>query len=223
MWRARLHGRCAALALVLAACESESVVVGRGVGLAASGDAPPVHPGAAVGGAGAGAESESESAGGNAGAGGNAAASPEEGLSYRDEDFVEADTNRDPFRNFASLFVARPTRAESVQREVIMARTSIDEMRLIAIISGVANPSAMFVDRDGTGYTVHRGDYIGRAEVVQTGGEDAVPVALNWRVGRIRPDEVVLTREDPTAPNRPPLTRVVPLRGDEAASLQPGL
>jgi type IV pilus assembly protein PilP len=138
---------------------------------------------------------------------------------YRDADFVEADTNRDPFRSFAALFVARPGRTEVIQREVIMPRTPIEDMRLIAIISGVANPAAMLVDRDGTGYTVHRGDYIGRAEVVHSGGEDAVPITLNWRVDRIRPSEVVLTREDPTAPNRPPLTRVIPLHEEEAAGL----
>lgn len=134
-------------------------------------------------------------------------------LSFEDDDFVEAETNRDPFRSYAQMFVARPTR-EPVQREVVMPNTSIEEMRLIAIVSGLANPSAMLVDRDGTGYTVQRGDYLGRAEVVQTGGEAAVPITLNWRVDRIRPGEVVVTREDPTAPNRPPLTRVLPLHDD---------
>jgi type IV pilus assembly protein PilP len=112
------------------------------------------------------------------------------------------------------MFVARPTR-DPVQREVIMARTAIDEMRLIAIVSGVANPSAMLTDRDGIGHTVRRGDYLGRAEVVQTGGESELPITLNWRIDRIRPGEVVITREDPTAPNRPPLTRVLALHDDE--------
>jgi type IV pilus assembly protein PilP len=178
--------------LLLAACGDEEITVGRGLpreDTAAAGGTPPV------------AEVEP------------AAEPPDAGiapLSFRDEAFVEAETNRDPFRGFAQMFVARPTR-EPVQREVIMPRTSIDEMRLIAIVSGVANPSAMLVDRDSTGYTVRRGDYLGRPEVVQTGGEEAVPITLNWRVDRIRPGEVVLTRDDPTAPNRPPLTRVLPL------------
>lgn len=131
---------------------------------------------------------------------------------YRDEDFVEADTNRDPFRNFASLFVPRtnvgPTR---VQRRVVMDSTAVDEMRLIAIISGVANPSAMLLDRTGTGYTVHRGDYVGRVEYVSTGGADSVPISLNWRIERISPGEVVLSREDPASPNEVALTRVLPL------------
>jgi len=47
-----------------------------------------------------------------------------------------------------------------------------------------------------------------------------MPVTLNWRVDRIRPGSVVLTREDPTAPDKPPLTRVLPLHeGGEPASL----
>jgi type IV pilus assembly protein PilP len=175
--------------MTIAGCEEETITVGRGGARRA-----------------------------DAGAGATAAAAPSgpvTPLSYRDEDFVEAETNRDPFRSYAQAFVTRPTRTEIVQRDVIMRGTAIEEMRLIAIVSGVANPSAMLVDRDGTGYTVHRGDWLGRAEVVQTGGEDAVPITLNWRVDRIRSGEVVLTREDPTAPNRPPLTRVIPLHENE--------
>lgn len=131
---------------------------------------------------------------------------------YRDEDFVEAESNRDPFRNFASLFVPRtPTGPVRVQRRVLMDATSVDEMRLIAIISGVANPSAMLLDGQGTGHTVHRGDYVGRAEYVSTGGADSVPITLNWRVDRISPTEVVLSREDPGSANQVGLTRVLPL------------
>lgn len=189
----------------LAACEDEVIVAGRGLptaggdggaapGAPPSGDGTPLDPGQAL-------------------------EAPDAGivpLSYRDEDFVEADTNRDPFRPHLELFVTRTRTPQATQREVIMPRTSIEEMRLIAIVSGVANPSAMLVDTDGTGHTVRRGDYIGRPEVVQTGGEDAVPITLNWRVDRIRPGEVVLTREDPTAPNRPPLTRVLALHEIDA-------
>ncbi|MEM6961446.1 MAG: hypothetical protein AAF550_06875 [Myxococcota bacterium] len=131
-------------------------------------------------------------------------------LGYRDEHFVELDVqNRDPFRGYARVFKVRPS--GSVQRRVTMPSVAIDEMSLIAIVSGSDQPRAMLVDPQGVGHVVKRGEYIGRAEIVQTGGEDAMPVTLNWRVDRIRPAEVVLTRDDPTAPSRPPLTRVVPL------------
>lgn len=187
-------------ALLLAACEEEVIVAGRGL------PADPAAGGAPVAGTGTTEPAQVVEV--------DAGIAP---LVYRDEDFVEAETNRDPFRDFVQTFITRPSRAADVQREVVMSRTSIDEMRLIAIVSGVANPSAMLLDTDGTGHTVHRGDYLGRPEVVQTGGEDAVPITLNWRVDRIRPGEVVVTREDPTAPNRPPLTRVIALHEDEAA------
>lgn len=75
----------------------------------------------------------------------------------------------------------------------------------------------MLVDPLGVGHVVERGDYIGRPEVVQAGtGAEGMPVTLNWRVDRIRPNEVVLTREDPTAPDRTPLARVIPLHDETA-------
>jgi len=132
---------------------------------------------------------------------------------YGDQAFVEAETQRDPFRSFAEMFERRPV--EQPQRSVKMPTTGVDQMRLIAIISGVARPRAMLVDPSGVGHVVERGDYLGRAEVVQTGGAEGMPVTLNWRVDRIRPAEIVLSREDPTEPNRPPLTRVIPLRDEE--------
>lgn len=133
-------------------------------------------------------------------------------LRFRDEDFIESNVNRDPFRSFAKLFRVRPP--EAPQRTVIMPTVGVDEMNLIAIISGVANPRAMFNDRAGVGYVLERGDYVGRGETVQTGGEGGMSVLLNWRVDRIREGEVVLTRDDPTAPNRPPLTRVITLHDE---------
>lgn len=131
---------------------------------------------------------------------------------YRDSDFVESDRNRDPFRSYeAELRANLPVVA---QRSVVMPDTPIDAMRLIAIISGIAQPRAMLVDEKGVGYVTTRGDFVGKADVIQGGGTESLPVTLNWRVDRIRENEVVLSREDPSAPNRPPLTRVIPLRDE---------
>lgn len=134
-------------------------------------------------------------------------------LAYRDEDFVESENNRDPFRSYAKLFKMRAPVAP--QRTVIMPTTGIDEMRLVAIVSGTPRPRAMLVDTAGVGHVVERGDFVGRPEVVQAGGAESMPVTLNWRVDRIRPGEIVLTREDPTAPNRAPLTRLLPLHEED--------
>jgi type IV pilus assembly protein PilP len=134
---------------------------------------------------------------------------------YRDDDFVELDVvNRDPFRDFAASFVVRVDEGR-IQRRVLLGNVAVDELRLIAIVTGLSQPRAMVLDRSNVGWVIKRGDYIGRAEVVQTGGAEGLPVTLNWRVDRIRENEVVLTRDDPTAPDRPPLTRIIPLRQGE--------
>ena len=183
----------------LTACEGETITVGGTPGsTTAAPSAPtPSEPTAAE---------ESEAA---------AAAAPV-APTYRDEDFVEAATNRDPFRNYAQMFVpVVGGGAIPVQRQVRMDSTAIEEMRLIAIVSGVPNPSAMILDMAGTGHTVHRGDYVGRPDFVSTGGAESVPITLNWRIDRISPSEVVLTRDDPSAPNRMALTRVMPLHNEQ--------
>jgi type IV pilus assembly protein PilP len=127
----------------------------------------------------------------------------------RDADFVESDGNRDPFRNYAIELKGKI--AMAAQRTVLMPNTPLTAMRLIAIISGIDQPRAMIVDERGVGHVTTRGDFVGVADVVQTGGAENLPVALNWRVDRIREDEVVLAREDPTGPNRPVLIQVIPL------------
>ena len=45
----------------------------------------------------------------------------------------------------------------------------------------------------------------------------SVAMQLNWRVERIRENEIVLTQQDPADPNRAALTKIIPLR-DEVAS-----
>ena len=138
---------------------------------------------------------------------------------FADDDFVELDIqNRDPFRSYARAFKAQA--AAPAQRRVLLPSTSLDEMKLIAIVTGIATPRAMLTDTARVGHVIRAGDYIGRPEVVQSGGSEGMPVTLNWRVDRIRPGSVVLTREDPSAPDKPPLTRVMPLHeGGEVSQL----
>jgi type IV pilus assembly protein PilP len=155
-------------------------------------------------------------------AGASTAGSAQETASraLRDSDFVESEFNRDPFRNVS---VELKTRAPiTAQRTVVMPNTALSQMRIIAIITGIDQPRAMILDEKGVGHVTRRGDFVGRAEIVQTGGAENLPVALNWRIERIRENEVILAREDPTAPGRPPLTRVLPLHAaaeDASSSL----
>ena len=195
-----IHCRILFSLFILIGCD-DPVVVGRGAA-GGTGSVEPTLPTpevpAAVEGEQQHAESEPD------------AGAAEPALSYVDNDFVEVDvSNRDPFRGFATVFRQRVVSA--VQRRVIMSSVAVDDMRLIAIISGVTQPRAMLQDATGVGHVVKIGDYIGRAEVLQTGGADSMPVTLNWRIARIRSGEVILTRADPTNPENPPLTRSLPL------------
>jgi hypothetical protein len=156
--------------------------------------------------------------GGKKGKAGKSAAAAAEGerkfeaLVFRDEDFNESVRNRDPFKSYSTVFRARGP--EDSQRPVIMPTTSIEEMRLIAIVTGLARPKAMLVDPAGVGHVVERGDYLGRPKVIQAAG--SVSMTLNWRVDRIRDNEVVLTQQDPADPTRIALTKIIPLREEVA-------
>lgn len=138
------------------------------------------------------------------------------GLSFKDDDFVESERHRDPFRNSNAATRARePEVAAETQRAVIMADTPVEQMRLIAVISGLERPKAMLVDGRNVGYVVQRGDYIGRPKVFQATG--SVAMTLNWRVDRIRDDEIVLTQQDPSDPGRAPLSRIIGMHSEVAA------
>jgi hypothetical protein len=199
--RARRRGRYAVLiaALSLAACGDEEVVQttrGAGGGAAPAADKAGATPaaGAAAGAVAAGAPA--------------APAVPREPVAYKDEDFAESIANRDPFKIYTTQY--RADLPEGVQRRVYMPTTAVEEMRLIAIVTGVPKPKAMLLDPVGVGHVVERGDYVGRPKVIQASGN--VAMTLNWRVDRIRENEVVLTQEDATDPTRIAMTKIIPLR-----------
>jgi type IV pilus assembly protein PilP len=142
---------------------------------------------------------------------GSAAAAPEvKGVEYTENDFVESDHNRDPFRSF--LMQAPPTSKQvSNQRKIELADYSLDELKLVAIVMASDRSRAMFVDPTGKGTVVYKGTFICRPEIVHLGGSSGPEYELNWRVDRIREGDVVLLREDPAQPGIPPATRVIPL------------
>ena len=169
---------------VLAACGNDKVNTGSGL--------PPVPPPAAA------APIASASA---------KVAGPE----YSETDFVENDRNRDPFRTFISLFGEAQKKTFEAQRKVILSQYSLDELKLVAIVQGADYPRAMVVDPHSKGWVLKRGDFVGKAETVHTGGTNGTDYQVNWRVDRVRDGDIVLVREDPAQPNIPPATRVVPL------------
>ncbi len=129
---------------------------------------------------------------------------------HTENDFVESDRNRNPFRTFA-LQTQAVTRQALDQRKVEIPEYSIDELKLVAIVLGGDQPRAMFVDPSSKGTVVYKGTFICKPEIVHIGGSNGPEYPLNWRVDRIREGDVVLIREDPAQPSIPAATRVVVL------------
>jgi Tfp pilus assembly protein PilP len=77
---------------------------------------------------------------------------------FTDADFVKGDDNRDPFEYNLKIFVTNVV----VPKHCIAQRLSLDELKLIGIIAGVSNPTAMFRDPGGGSVRVRPNDLVGR-------------------------------------------------------------
>ncbi len=137
-------------------------------------------------------------------------------VEVQEHEFTENERSRDPFRSFAASFVEDSKAKVHSQREVILSQYALDELKLIGIVTRAEPAKAMLVDPTGKGYVIQRGNFVGRADVVQATGASGATYEINWRVDRIRSSDVVLIREDPSNPDVPSATRVIPLRPDEA-------
>lgn len=133
-------------------------------------------------------------------------------VEFGENDFVESDRNRDPFRSYAQLFVPEATkRVAQNQKSVVLGQYSIDELKLVAIVTGGDYPRAMVLDPGNKGWVIKKGDWVGRPEIVHTGGANGTDYQLHWRVDRVRDGDIVFSREDPAQPGIPPASRVVTL------------
>lgn len=137
---------------------------------------------------------------------------------FNPRDFDESELSRDPFRSFEAMFRAQAQRKVVVQREVLASKFSLDQLKMVGIVTGQGG-RVMMNDPGGFGWVMKVGDFVGRPEVVRTGGPSGAEVAVNWRLDRIRPNDAVFVREDPTRTDVPATTRVVALRTD--AELNP--
>lgn len=137
-------------------------------------------------------------------------------MEFAENDFAESDRNRDPFRTFASVIGAEVKKVAQSQREVILPQFSLDELKLVAIVTGGDYPRAMVVDPSGKGWVIKRGDWVGRPEVVHIGGANGSDYQLTWRVEKVRDGDIVFSREDPAQPGIPPASRVISLRPDDS-------
>jgi Tfp pilus assembly protein PilP len=102
----------------------------------------------------------------------------------REQDFVDNDeSNRDPFKSFLRLFVERSA-VKVRQVPAIFEKFTLEELTLIAVVSGDSRPRAMFRDPAGLGQTIKRGDYLSKAGA---------------RVTKILSDRVIVELSETTA------------------------
>lgn len=199
----------------------------------ACGDSPPTTSVRSAGGGTGRANNTANTPNGGASDGGAGDAAPSgpplHGRTLQDIDFTESDRSRDPFRSFARDWIPRNENATPLPTDNIkLATLSLDDLKVIAIVVGVASPYAMVVDADGTGTIIRRGDLVGRPDTIVSPGENGGPHQVPWRVARIVgsrisrdrnnnlveiPAEVVFERED-----RASLT---PTRIERSLSLAP--
>jgi len=198
---------------------SMSFAVVLSAGLIGCGDEAPPPPQQQGADAAPGAPGAPAQAGGAKG--GNAAAMPSDlpPLPVRDiseRDFLESPASRDPFKNYSELFVVKPPTDDSKgpQREILVPKYALQELRIVGIITGGA-ARALVTDPTGLGWVLRVGDFVGRSESVHSGGPGGIDVALNWRVDRIRENDVVFIREDPSRPDVPATTRVLSMRTED--------
>jgi type IV pilus assembly protein PilP len=140
-------------------------------------------------------------------------------VDFREDDFAETDHSRDPFRSFAKLFSEQGKMRVKSQRQVMLDRYAVDDLKLIGLVTNTDIPRAMLVDPTGKGWVVTKGQFICRPEVVHAAGPGGVDYELNWKIERIREGDLVLVREDPAHGDVPAATRVISLRVAESESL----
>lgn len=117
------------------------------------------------------------------------------------DDFLESENNRDPFRSFLSTFAAQAP-AVTRQHKILLDKFGLDELKLVGIVGGDGISSrAMFTDPNGMGIVIQRGDHLSKSDATVT---------------RIAPDRVVVTIEEDAGGGKTSIhERVIALRAGE--------
>jgi type IV pilus assembly protein PilP len=102
---------------------------------------------------------------------------------------------RDPFRSI--LDAAAEARPDQAARPDCgpLCKWEIDQLRLVAVISGMSNPLGMVEDPGGKGYIVRRGTFMGKrnGKVTQIrAGEVVVTEIFKDQMGKPHPNLVVI-------------------------------
>lgn len=88
-----------------------------------------------------------------------------------------------------------------------LCKWDLEQFKLVAIITGVSTPTAMLEAPDGSGFTVHRGTFIGKR---------------NGKITQIRPGEIIVTeiyRDNSGVPQPNDIALVLPKSSDDAVEL----
>ena len=141
------------------------------------------------------------------------------GIEIQEAEFAESEKSRDPFRSYVRVFADEESGKVKSQRQVVLSEYSLEELKLVAIVTGIHPAKAMLVDPAGKGHVIRRGQFVGRPDAIQ-GSPGSPSYELNWRVDRIRPGDVVLVREDPQNSEAPSATRVLTLHSEGAVAQQ---
>ena len=67
-------------------------------------------------------------------------------IELHEDDFSETERSRDPFRSFAKLFSEQSKTRVKSQRQVLLDRYAIDELKLIGLVTRTDTPRAMLLD-----------------------------------------------------------------------------
>src|SRR5262249_36572861 len=102
----------------------------------------------------------------------------------------------------------------TLQRKVLVDHYALDELKLVGIITRT-QPRALLTDPNGYGWVAKVGDFVGKAELIHSGGPSGVDVALNWRVDRVGGGSFVFCRKAPLPPEIRATTGVVARRPRE--------
>jgi Tfp pilus assembly protein PilP len=106
----------------------------------------------------------------------------------KDDDFAENDdVNRDPFHSYLRLFIDKGT-IKTRKVPAAFEKLGLEELTLIAIVSGDPVPRAMFRDPQGLGQSVKKGDYLSKSSA---------------RVTKILSDRVVVELMESNAKGEP--------------------
>ena len=88
---------------------------------------------------------------------------------------------RDPFKSF--IFDLRASSGPvSARCRTALGRFELDQLRLVAVVTGLADPVAMVEAPTGVGYSVHRGACIGKNGGVVTAIRSGEVVVAEWAI-----------------------------------------